>query len=443
MKITPKTIADFFRLGSLPGTPRRIFLRKEYDKHEKRFLKLGSFYRKHFLSKTRIVVVIGSLGKTSTRQAVALALNCPDRNFSYYNGRASVPANLMRLRRGDRHGVIEVSIGPPGKMEARAKMLRPDIVVVTSIRSDHHSIYPTLLDTRQEKVKMVSELGEDGIAILNGDDENVRWMATQTRARAVTFGTNADNDIRATKIDWNEDGSANFEIQVAGATFRFQSPLVGPHMVYPVLAAVAVAHVEKMDIAGIFPKLAQIPPAVSRMEWHTLPNGIRILDDSFKASPDSVDAVVETFSKMAGRKIVVIGKIDEPVGKARDRYRELGARLAQFADYILCIGGNELTSLRAGAVSAGMDASAINFLGSRLEGAHEWLQSILKPGDLVLMKGSINQKFRRILLRLMGKPVACRIKFCGVKVRTCDDCPLLNAPESFYRNNFVSRYIKV
>lgn len=290
---------------------------------------------------------------------------------------------------------------------------------------------------------MVSALGKDGIAILNGDDENVRWMATKTRARAVTFGTNADNDVRATKIDLNEDGSADFEIQVAGAAFHFQSPLVGQHMVYPVLAAVAVAHVEKIDIAGILPKLAQVPPAVSRMEWHRLPNGIRILDDSFKSSPDTIDAAVETFSKMTGRKIVVMGKIDEPIGKARDRYRELGARLAQFADYILCIGGNELTSLRAGAVNAGMDTSAINFLGSRLEGAHEWLQSILKPGDLVLIKGSINQKLRRILLRLMGKPVACRIKFCGVKVRTCDDCPLLNAPESFYRNNFVSRYIKL
>jgi len=443
MKITPKTIADFFRLGSLPGDPRGVFLRHEYDKHEPRFRKLAAFYRQHFLSRTRIVTVIGSLGKTSTRQAVALALNCPDRNFSHYNARASVPGNLLRLRRRDRHGVIEVSVGMPGKMEARARMIRPDIVVVTSVKSDHHSIFPTLLDTRQEKVKMLTVMGENGIAILNGDDENVRWMATQTRARVVTFGMNSDNDIRATKIDVNEDGTASFEIQVAGATFHFQSPLVGRHMVYPVLAAVAVAHVEKMDIAAILPKLAHVPPAVSRMEWHKLPNGIRILDDSFKASPESVDAAVETFSKMTGRKIVVMGKIDEPVGKARDRYRELGERLAKFSDFLLCIGGNELTSMRAAAVAAGMDVSTIKVLGSRIDGAHEWLQSILKPGDLVLLKGSINQKLRRILFQLMGKPVACRIKFCGVKVRTCDDCPLLNAPESFYRNSFVSPYIKL
>jgi UDP-N-acetylmuramyl pentapeptide synthase len=214
-------------------------------------------------------------------------------------------------------------------------------------------------------------------------------------------------------------------------------------MIYPVLAAVALAQVEKIDVAGIFPKLARISPAVSRMEWHTLPNGIRILDDSFKSSQETIDAAVETFSKMTGRKIVVMGRIDEPLGKARDRYRELGTRLGQFADVILCIGGKELTSLRAAAVDAGMDFSNVNFLGSRIEGAHEWLQTILKPGDLILFKGSINQKFRRIILQLMGKTAACRVKLCRMRAPVCDDCPLLNAPESFYQNYFVSRYIEL
>jgi UDP-N-acetylmuramoyl-tripeptide--D-alanyl-D-alanine ligase len=442
MKITPRTMVDLWRLGALPGA-RRLFLRKEYDKQEKRLRKLATFYRKHFLSRTRIVAVIGSLGKSTARQVVAAALDCPDRNFSYYNARSSVPGNLLRVRRGDRHGVIEVSIGLPGIMEARAKMIRPDIVVVTSVKSEHNGTFPTLLDTRQEKVKMVRVLSKDGIAILNGDDENVRWMASQTQARVVTFGMNADNEVRATKLELNQNGTTRMEIQAAGKTFHFDNPLVGEHMIYPILAAVAVAHVEKIDIAGIFPRLAKIRPPVSRMEWFTLPNGIRVLDDSFKSSQESVDAAVETFSKMPGRKIVVMGRIDEPQGKPRDHYRELGARLAQFADHILCIGDGESTSLRAGAVNAGMDISAIKFLGPRIKGGVEWLQTILQPGDLILIKGSINQKLRRILLQLMGKPVACRIKYCGVKVRTCDDCPLLNAPESFYQNYFVSRYIKL
>ena len=442
MKITPGTMADLWKLGALPGA-RRIFLRREYDQQEKRLRKLASFYRKHFLSRTRIVAVIGSLGKSTARQVVAAALDCPDRNFSYSNYGANLAGNLLRVRRRDKYAVLEAGISGPGQMASYAEMIRPDIVVVTSVKSEHNGTFPTLLDTRQEKVKMVRVLSKDGIAILNGDDENVRWMASQTQARVVTFGMNADNEVRATKVELNQDGTTRTEMQVAGKTFHFDNPLVGEHMVYPILAAVAVAHVEKMDIAGIFPRLAKIRPPVSRMEWCTLPNGIRVLDDSFKSSQESVDSAVETFSKIPGRKIVVMGRIDEPRGKPRDRYRELGARLAQFADHILCIGDGESTSLRAGAVNAGMDISAINYLGPRIKGGVEWLQTILQPGDLLLIKGSINQKLRRILLQLMGKPVACRVKYCGVKVRTCDDCPLLNAPESFYRNYFVSRHIEL
>ncbi|HTR41458.1 MAG TPA: Mur ligase family protein [Pseudomonadales bacterium] len=442
MKITPKSIADLYRLGALPGA-RRIFLRSEYDKQEKRLKKWAGFYRRHFLKQTRIVAVVGSLGKTTTRQAVALALNCPAQNFSYSNYGSNLAGNLLRVQRRDKYAVLEAGIGGPGRMAGYAEMIRPDIVVVTSVKSEHNRSFPTLLDTRREKVKMVSVLSETGIAVLNGDDENVRWMASQTRARVIMFGMNASNDIRADKVDLNDDGTANLTIQVVGRTFQFHSPLVGPHMIYPILAAIAVAHAEKIDIAGILPKLAGIVPPVSRMEWHTLPDGTRILDDSFKSSQDTIDPVMETFSKMAGRKIIVMGKIDEPMGKTRDRYREVGTKLAAFADYVLCIGGEDLKSLRAAAVDAGMDALAIKILGSRLEGAHEWLRTILQPGDLVLLKGSINQKFRRILLQLMGKPVGCRVKLCEVKVATCDCCPLLNAPESFYQNYFISRYIEL
>jgi UDP-N-acetylmuramoyl-tripeptide--D-alanyl-D-alanine ligase len=368
MKITPKSIADFYRLGSLSGA-RRVLLRSEFDKQEKRLKKLASFYRRHFLKQTRIVAIVGSLGKTTTRLVLATALDCPDRNFSYSNYGANLAGNLLRVRRGDKYAVLEAGISRPGQMGGYADMIRPDIVVVTSIASEHNGSFPTLLDTSQEKAQMASALPETGLAILNGDDENVRWMAGQTRARILTFGINASNDVRATKVNVNDDGSATLEIQAAGAVFHFHSPLVGRHMIYPILAAVAVAHAEKMDIAGLFPKLADIRPAVSRMEWHTLSNGIRILDDSFKSTQETIETAMETFSKMTGRKIVLMGKIEEPMGKVRDRYREIGAKLAPFANYILCIGGDDVKSVRAGAVEAGMDSSAIKFLGSRIDGA--------------------------------------------------------------------------
>jgi UDP-N-acetylmuramoyl-tripeptide--D-alanyl-D-alanine ligase len=443
MKINRKIVADFFKLGSLPGG-RRIFLRHEYDRWGNRLRKLAGFYRKHFLTRTRIVAVVGSLGKTTTRHAVASALDCPDRNFSYSNYGSSLAGNLLRVRRRDNYAVLEAGIATPGQMAGYAKMIRPDIVVATSIKSDHNRSFATLLETREEKVKMVRVLPRNGIAILNGDDPNIRWMATQTEARVVTFGLNADNDVRAANIFFRDDGTAEFEIQIAGAFFSFQSPLTGGHMIYPVLAAVTVAHLEGVEMVGTLSRLGKMTPTPSRMEWLTLPNGIRVLDDSCKSTQESIESAFDTFSKIrATRKIVVIGRIEHVVGKESDRYRELGGRLAQFADFILCTGDGPIKSLRAAAVEAGMESSRINVLGPRIEGGYEWLQTILQPGALILIKGSVNQKFRRFVLQLMGKPVACRVKYCGVKVPTCDNCPLLNAPETFYENHFVSRYIKL
>lgn len=390
------------------------------------------------------MAVIGSLGKTTAGRAIAAALDCHDRSFSHNSFSSNLAGNVLRVRPWDKHTAIEVSISAPGQMLKYAKMVRPNIVVVTSVKSDHNGSFATLLETRKEKVQMVSFLPKDGIAILNGDDENVRWMATQTKARIVTFGMSTGNDIRATKVDLNDDGSTNIEVQIAGVTHHFHNPLVGEHMAYPALAAVAVAHVEKMEMAAVFSRLAKVRTAISRMEWVMLPNGIRVLDDSFKSTQESIDTVLDTFAKIpAKRKIVVMGRIEEPIGKARDRYRELGTRLARFSDFLLCVGGNELTSMRAAAVAAGMDASTIKILGSRIEGAAEWLQSILQPGDVVLIKGALPQMLRRILLQLMGKKVSCNLSYCTIKARSCDECPLLNGPKSFYGNYFVSRYIKL
>jgi UDP-N-acetylmuramoyl-tripeptide--D-alanyl-D-alanine ligase len=443
MKITAKSIADFYRLLKIPGG-LRIFLRNEYDGFNPKLKKLARTYRRMFLRHSRIVVVVGSLGKTTTKCAVSAALNCPDRNFSYSNYGASLSENLLRIRPWDRHGVLEVGISGPGPMAGYAQMIQPDIVVVTSIKSDHNRSFPTLLDTRAEKVKMISALPPTAIAVLNGDDPNVRWMATQTRAKVITFGFEPVNDFRAINIHITPDGHTHFEVELGKKIIHVQSRLPGRHMVYPLLAAVVVAHLEKSDMAGVLERLAQLPPASARMEIIQLPGGIQILNDTKKASLESMHAAFDTFAQMpATRKIVVLGKVEEPVGKVRDTYREIGERLGRFASLIVCVGDDDLTSARAAAVRAGMDFSTIHHNGSRITGAAEFLREKLQPGDLVLVKGASAQKLQRVVLQLMGKPVSCDAKFCNVKVASCSDCPLLDAPANVFKNSLISRYFKV
>jgi UDP-N-acetylmuramyl pentapeptide synthase len=432
--------ADLIQLfREIPGG-HRIFLRREYDRLGSSYRMLAQIYRRTLLARTRIAVVIGSLGKTTAKRALHAALGCPDRNFTFSNYGSSLAGNLLRVRRGDRHAVLEVGISGPRTMANYARMIRPDLVVVTSIKSEHNRSFPTLLDTRAEKVKMVRALPKEGIAILNGDDPNVRWMATQTEARVVTFGLNPDNDVRAENVSIDAVGSA-FDVRIGGSTQRVQSKLLGDHMVYPLLAAVAAAHMEQIELKEAIGRLAQLSPATSRMELISLPDGTRILDDSSKGAVESMHAAFETFSQIpATRKIVVLGNVEEPPGKERDVYRDLGQRLARCADLVVCIGDDNMTSLRATATQAGMDRSAIRLAGSQLQTGIDLLNEAFRPGDLVLVKGASTQRLRRIVLGLLKKEVSCRVRHCNVKVLACDDCPLLDAPEAHFKNHFVERY---
>lgn len=434
-------LGDLLRLlREVPGAPR-VFLREEYDRLGGRLLAIAGWHRRHRIARTRIVAVVGSLGKTTTTQLLRAVLSCPDRGFSYSNYGASLAENLLRVRPGDAHAVLEVGVSRPGPMRGYARRIQPDVVVVTSIASDHHRSFPTLADTREEKVGMVRELGADRVVLLNGDDPNVRWMASQTHARVLTFGLEPDNDVRAVALRDREDGS-DFEVHGLGEPRTVRTRLSGEHMAYPALAALAVAAIEGVEREDALARLAAAPPLTSRLEPIVLPNGVTIVDDSYKASLESVFAALGAFSRRrAERKIVVLGPVEDPPCSAGEAHREVGRRAGRFADLVVCV-GDAMTGIRTGAAQSGMPRDAVHLVGPRIDHGLEVLRGVLRPGDAVLIKGRGPQRLRRLVLALEGRRVGCTVSHCGVKVPSCDVCPLLDASPHRLRNHFIMRSLR-
>jgi UDP-N-acetylmuramoyl-tripeptide--D-alanyl-D-alanine ligase len=267
-------------------------------------------------------------------------------------------------------------------------------------------------------------------------------MATQTVAQVVTFGLGPDNHVQALHVRLDGDG-LSFDVRAGGKEYAVRSRFLGEHMVYPLLAAVAIVHREGLDVRAALPRLAEVTAAISRMELITLPDGTRIIDDSSKASMESIRAALDAFAAMpATRKVAVIGPIEEPVGKPRDLYREIGGGLAECADVIIAMGQDDMRAVRAEAGRAGIKPEAIQVFGMDIGATIEAVQATVRPGDLVLLKGAAVRRFRRIALTLMQRDVKCRVKRCNVKVPGCDECPLLNSEPEAYRNQFVRRYIE-
>ena len=386
---------------------------------------LAAWYRRKVVFHTRVVAVVGSFGKSTTTRAVTAALQRPVAGKLSLNCWSYVSGVVFRIRRDDRHSVIEIGINGTGQMSQYANMIRPDIVVVTSIGSEHHRSLGSLQVTCAEKARMIEALPESGLAVLNGDDPNVRRMARLTKARVVTYGYDISNDIRASEagLVWPE--GMEFKLHMKGETRTVRSALIGRYMVYPVLAAIAVASFEGFSIDQILSSLQSTPPTPGRLEPVQLPDGVVLLRDDYKSSLETVHVALDVFSDLpAGRRGIVMGEVSEPPGSQGPIYREIGRRIAATADYVIFVGSN-FQRYAAGAREAGMPASAMfDAKGSVLRAA-EYLRSQLTAGDAVLIKGRDTQRLGRVALELSGRKVRCDIDFCDTRVVTCADCPML------------------
>jgi UDP-N-acetylmuramoyl-tripeptide--D-alanyl-D-alanine ligase len=386
--------------------------------------RLARAYRRTLARRTRVIAVVGSLGKSTTARAVAEVLGLPFDRSSLRNCWSSVAYALLRIRPRQPRAVIEVGIAAPGQMAAYGRVVRPDIVIVTSIASEHNRSLGTLETTRLEKSQMVRALPASGIALLNGDDPNVCWMR-ELAPKAYTFGFGEDCDVRAIDVRLQWPHGTTFRVCAFGLEREVTIRLVGRSMVYAALAALAVAHLEGVGLDEGARRIAAMAPTPGRMDPVPLANGVVVLRDDFKSTLESIHSALDVLADIQARRIVVLGDVSEPPGSQGPIYRAIGARVAGIAACLIPVGGQGSGSYRSGARDAGMPEEAIIDGGRTPRTAAEALQRVLQPGDVVLIKGRDNQMLDRVRLILEGRDVRCDIRTCHVRTIMCARCPML------------------
>ena len=234
---------------------------------------LAMLYRRMALRHTCLVVVVGSFGKTTTARAISVALGGADQDVNSNNFKSSLARAVLKTPPWRRFAVDEAGIDGAGQMIQYAKMIRPDVAVVTSIGSEHNRSLGNIQRTREEKVKILAGLPPRGVAVLNGDDPNVRWMATQTENRIITFGFGETNEVRASHLTMYWPKGTQLKVHANGKTCEMSIRLLGRHMVYPILAAIATALAKGFSLSQILPPLEKLSPTPGRLEPIQLPNG--------------------------------------------------------------------------------------------------------------------------------------------------------------------------
>ena len=410
--------------------PGRLELRRRYST---RLWPAVAFvaraYRMTLGRRPRIVAVVGSVGKTTTMRTVSAALGRPVSRAALLNAnsRSAVGRQMLGIRPWDRHAVLEVAIDRPGQMLRQALTVRPNVVVVTAIASDHWQSFHTLEATTKEKALIVHALPATGVAVLNADDPKVRSMAARTRARVVFVGEAADAEVRASEVELDWPHGMRFVVHAGGRSWPVRTRLVGRHMVYPALAAIAVAHIEGLPIDGAINAVESVSPTPGRMQTMALPSGAFVVRDEFKGTVDAWNAAMDAFAAIpANRHIVVFGEISEESGS--QEYRDIGRRAGGFADRAIFVANTKHAhQFRAGAVAGGLSREHIDVVRN----AHEvigLLRDDLQPGNVVLIRGRWQQALGRVGLALAGRDVQCRADPCPFKRMLCDVCPFLEQP---------------
>lgn len=342
-------------------------------------------------SDVQVIAITGSVGKTSTKEAIAGVLSTRFntlKSAGNLNNEIGCPLTVLRLQPEHEKAVLEMGAGYQlGELTLLCDIARPEIAVVTLVGPVHLERMGTLENIALNKSELVRALPATGTAVLNGDDALVRAMSSVTSAHVLFYGLGPSCDIYATDIEGHGLEGVHFTLHVkaSGQGWRVHLPLLGRHNVYTALAAAGAAHAAGMDWESIVAALEGLDAQVRLL---VLPgfNGSTLIDDSYNAAPDSTVAALDLLSEMEGRKIAVLGDMRELGSHTERGHRRVGQRAAQMADALVLVG--ELGRIIGEeALASGMQAGSVFFAGGN-EQASEYLRGILQPGDYVLVKGS-------------------------------------------------------
>lgn len=390
--------------------------------------------------KPRIVVVVGSVGKTTTKDAVYSIL--AKRHFvrkseKSFNSDIGVPLTILGCKNAWSHPigwlqnileglflillknnypewlVLEVGADKPGDISGIARWLQSDAVILTRLPEVpvHVEFFDSPKAVVREKASIITSLKPGGLCIGNGDDPIIRTiMKENDLGREITFGESRESTVYASHY-----GITSHNKKPVGIRFHLHhnkedipidiTGVVGRQHMLPVIAAAAFGVGVNVPLSDIVDALSVYTPPNGRMK---LMNGVKntlIIDDTYNSSPVAVLEALATLEKVhtTGRKIAVLGDMMELGKFSIEEHKRVGERASSVVAMLITV-GFRARDIAEGALHMGMDESKILQYDDAREAGKE-LQNILEDGDVVLLKASQSIRLERVVEEIMAEPM--------------------------------------
>lgn len=408
------------------------------------------------LRKPSVIAITGSVGKTGTKDAVThllTQLSTPGSvrgSRKSFNSEIGIPLTilglpnawsnpllwLINLMRGlvplipftpyPSTLVLELGADHPGDIARAAAILEPDIAILTRLPDVpvHVEYFDGPEAVRKEKASLLTFLKKSGIFIGNDDDPYIPELRTKTGARYLSYGFGASAVIRATRCDvWyrSEDGievphGMEFRIDRSGGSFPIRIVgVIGTPVVSAALAAITVGIAKGASMVDIASAFSTFIPPPGRLRIHPGIHGSVIIDDSYNSSPVAAEEALTTLSALSvsGRRVAILGDMLELGEWSEREHLRIGDIAARSVDLLLTVGRRAEKDIVAGAMRGGLSQEKIvSFETSEDAGA--WLATRLRPGDVVLGKGSQGRgkdmiRIERALKKILRNPDDARL----------------------------------
>ncbi len=337
-----------------------------------------------------VIGITGSVGKTSTKEAIAGALAQrhqvlkTERNL---NTEIGVPLSLLRLEPRHDVAVLEMGMYVPGDIRFLAELTRPRIGVVTSVSHVHAERVGSIERIAEAKAELVDHLPKDGIAVLNGDDPFCAAMA-QRGKRSLLFGLGESCQVRTMAVRSRGLEGISLRIGYGGSEEDVDLKLLGRHSAYHALAAVAVMLSMDYSLAEAVASLAASPMESLRLRIIEGRGGVTVIDDSYNSSPVAAKAALALLAEAGAgvQRAAVLGDMRELGTYSAELHREVGAEAASRASLVITV-GDEARLIAEGALAAGLPDDSVMATTDPQE-AIDFLKPRLNAGDYLLIKGS-------------------------------------------------------
>jgi UDP-N-acetylmuramoyl-tripeptide--D-alanyl-D-alanine ligase len=390
--------------------------------------------------KPRIIAVTGSVGKTSTKDAIYAVISksfYARKSEKSFNSDIGVPLTilgcnnawsdpvkwLLNIWQGLSYIifkksypewlVLEVGADRPGDIKKISQWLSPDVVVVTKFSKVpvHIEYFKSKEEVVAEKGNLVDALKHDGILILNSDDEDVFAFKNKTQNKIITYGMMGDAEVRATNysIYYSEESGepfgVHFKVEYAGNCLPVKIiGTLGMNNIYSCLGALAVGINLGLNLVEAIENLANYIPSKARMN---VIKGIKrstIIDDTYNSSPVALTSALETLRslKTKHRRIAILGDMMELGKHTSDAHREAGVLAATACDILVTVGLRS-RALAESAIDSGLDEDSVLQFDNSVE-AGKYIKEIIKEGDIILVKGSQSTRMEKVVYEIMAEP---------------------------------------